>query len=98
MPKKGDYKADWSGSGRRGGASYLHISRALRSTKKVPFALGDSFFADDSILIGTEIELKTGKKVVKERMIDFEEKCHNGKEQSITFATKTAQNAGNEDR
>ena len=25
-------------------------------------------------------------------MIDFEEKCHDGKEQSITFATKTAQN------
>ena len=55
-------------------------------------ALEDSLFADDSTLIRTKIELKTKKEVVKERMMDFEEKHHNGKKEFITFATKNALN------
>ena len=50
----------------------------------MPFQLEDSLFADGSTLIGTEIELKTGREIAK-RMSDLEEKCHDSKEESITF-------------
>ena len=48
-----------------GSLSPKDTQRVLRSSNKVPFALEDSLFSDDSTLVGTEIELKTGKAVVK---------------------------------
>ena len=63
----------------------------MRSSNKCNFILEDSFFADDTSLLGWIEELVTGKEVIKKKMMEFEEKCHDGKEESITFATTSAQ-------
>ena len=54
------------------------------------FEITESLFADDSTLIGWTSELKLGKEVVKQAMKDYEEKCHDGKEESISFGTEAA--------
>ena len=41
-------------------------------------------------LIDWTSELKLGKEVVKQAMKDYEEKCHDGKEESISFGTEAA--------
>ena len=66
-------------------------SRILYSKESETINITDTLFADDSTLIGWTDELKTGKEVVKESMLDFEEKCHDGKEESIAFGTEGAQ-------
>ena len=50
----------------------------------------DSLFADDSTVIGWTEELKEGKEVIKKSMVNFEERCHDGKEEFVTFRTKEA--------
>ena len=65
--------------------------RALHSSNKCNFILEDSLFADDTSLLGWTEELVIGKEVIKKKMMEFEEKCHDGKEESITFATTSAQ-------
>ena len=42
-------------------------------------------FADDTTLIGTKCELEEGKTAVKNALLEFEEKCHDGKEETIRF-------------
>ena len=49
------------------------------------FLITESLFADDSTLIGWLDELRTGKEAVKKSMLDFEEKCHDGKEEVLAF-------------
>ena len=41
--------------------------------------------------LGITKEIETGKEIVKETMIDFEEKSQDGKEEFINFATTGAQ-------
>ena len=62
---------------------------ATRSSRE-KFEITESLFADDSTLIGWTSELKLGKEVVKQAMKDCEEKCHDGKEESISFGTEAA--------
>ena len=50
----------------------------------------ESLFADDSTLIVWTSELKLGKEVVKQAMKDYEEKCYDGKIESISFVTEAA--------
>ena len=60
------------------------------SADREKFEITERFFADDSKLIGWTNELKLGKEVVKQAMKDYEENCHNGKEEPISFGTEAA--------
>ena len=62
----------------------------LRSSDSESFRITESLFADDSTLIGRMGELQTGKEIFKKSMTDFEERCHDGKEEFICFGTKGA--------
>ncbi|XP_075264195.1 uncharacterized protein LOC142356111 [Convolutriloba macropyga] len=79
----------WSWSG-RDSLPPLSTSRALRSADRELFTITDSLFADDSTLIGWTDELMTGKEEVKAAMSEFEERCHDGKEEFVVFGTETA--------
>ena len=63
-----------------------------RSSACEKFTITDSLFADDSTLIGWSEELKEGKETIKKEMMKFEEKRHDGKEETIWFASETAEN------
>ena len=62
----------------------------IKSSSSKSFQITDSLFADDSTLIGRIGELRTGKEVFKDSMMDFEERCHNGKEEFVCFGTTKA--------
>ena len=64
--------------------------RTTRSSTQEKFILVDSLFADDSTLIGWNSELREGKTAFKEALAQFEEKCHDGKEENISFASEAA--------
>ena len=66
----------------------LDPGRTAQSSASETFMITDSLFADDSTLIGWKSELKRGKEVSKAQMLMFEEKCHDGKEEMLTFANK----------
>ena len=67
-------------------------TRIKRSSACEKFTITDSLFADDSTLIGWSEELKEGKETIKKEMMKLEEKCHDGKEEIIWFASETAEN------
>ena len=86
---------DW---GWKPGSSFP-ANKATRSTRSCAcekFTITDSLFEDDSTLIGWSEELKEGKEIIKKEMMKemmkFEEKCHDGKEEAIWFASETAEN------
>ena len=68
----------------------VRMAATRASTEK--FENTESLFADDSTLIGWTSELKLEKEVVKQAMKDYEEKCHDRKENSISFGTEAANN------
>ena len=73
---------------RKGGSlPPLSVRRATRSANREAFMVTDSLFADDSTLLGWNNELVTGKEVVKAAMAEYEEKCHDGKEERVDFGS-----------
>ena len=68
----------------------LEPKRTVSSSMREEFRITESLFADDSTLIGWLEELMEGKEVVKRNMLNFEEKCHDGKEEVLPFATSEA--------
>ena len=70
----------------------LNTNRSLKGSNRRPFTLKETLFADDTTLVGNSTELKTGKESVERTMWLFEEKCHDGKEEKITFGSKEAWN------
>ena len=68
----------------------LDPAATLRSSAKEEFMIEDLLFADDSTIIGWTEELREGKEVIKKSILNFEEKCHDGKEEFVTFGTKEA--------
>ena len=69
----------------------MDTKRAGSGGDRHHFRITDSLFADDSTLIGWSDELETGKEVVKNAMYDYEERCHDGKEEKIDFGTIEAE-------
>ena len=68
----------------------LDPKRTISSSAREDFTVEDSLFADDSSLIGWHNELLEGKEIVKKTMLEFEEKCHDGKEEMFTFGSTAA--------
>ena len=59
--------------------------RARQATNKEGLLLSESLFADGTTLIGWTQELNTEKEVVKKTLGECEEKCHDGKEENVSF-------------
>ena len=70
-----------------------HVRVATTRAGREKFEITESIFADDSTLIGRTSELKPGKEVVKQAMKEYEEKCQDGKEESISYGTEAANKA-----
>ena len=68
----------------------LDPRNTMKSSQREEFIVEDSLFADDSSLIGWLDELAEGKEVVKKAMLDFEEVCHDGKEEVFSFGSDGA--------
>ena len=67
-----------------------HVRVAATRAGREKFEITES---DDSTLISRTSELKPGKEVVKQAMKDYEEKCQDGKEESISYGTEAANKA-----
>ena len=63
------------------------INKGIKSSTREEYRISESLFADDSTLIGWTDELVQGKEAVKKAMYEFEERCHDGKEESAAFGT-----------
>ena len=55
------------------------------SRKQLEFIVDQPLFADDTTLIDWLKELQEGKQIIKEEMKQFEETCHDGKDEIIGF-------------
>ena len=54
----------------------------------VNFYIKQSIFADDTTVLGRKKEINEGTNLIKKIMGDFEEKCHDGKEERMFFGTE----------
>lgn len=61
------------------------VNKARDNSHAETIVIQESLFADDTTLIGYEQEILEGKEVVKRSMLEFEEKCHDGKEEVLRF-------------
>ena len=70
----------------------IDTERARQATNKEVFLLSESLFAGDTTLIGWTQELNTGKEEVKRSLGELEEKCHDRKEENVSFGSREAAN------
>ena len=63
------------------------IGQAMKSKDKETVILTEALFADDTTLYGERVEMKEGKEIVKRSMKNFEEQCHEGKEEHLALGT-----------
>ena len=68
------------------------VTKATTSSTAEKIAITESLFTDDTTLLGNREEMLIGKEIVKEVMGNFEEKCHDGKEEHLAFGTAEAAN------
>ena len=62
--------------------------RAIKSVERETFRLTEALFADDTTLYGEKDEMIHGKEIVKRCMGNFEEQCHDGKEEHLALGTE----------
>jgi hypothetical protein len=60
---------------------------ASKSSETKRFRVEESLFADDTTAIGERREINQGTNIIKQVMGNFEEKCHDGKEERLEFGT-----------
>ena len=61
------------------------IGQAMKSKEKETVIFTEALFADDAALYGERVEMKEGRKIVKRSMKNFEEQCHEGKEEHLVL-------------
>ena len=62
-------------------------AQAMKSKEKETVIITEALFADDTTLYGERREMKEGKEIVKRSMKNFEEQCHEGKEEHLALGT-----------
>ena len=62
--------------------------RAIKSVERETFRLTEALFADDTTLYGEKDEMVHGKEIVNSSMTNFEEQCHDGKEEHLALGTQ----------
>ena len=66
--------------------------KASKGSDTASFKIHESLFADDTTLIGIRQEIKEGSEIIKATLGEFEEKCHDGKEERVNFGREGAGN------
>ena len=61
--------------------------QAMKSKEKETVILTEALFADETTLYGERFEMKGGQEIVKRSMKNFEEQCHEGKEEHLALGT-----------
>ena len=62
-----------------------NTTRADRSSAGQDFRITECLFADDTTVLGQKKEIQQGVTITKAGMKEFEEKCHDGKEEYVEF-------------
>ena len=69
----------------------INIRRANTSTNTEECRLQSILFADDTTVFGTRDQMEKEKRIVKANMRRLEEKCHDGKEETLLFGERKSQ-------
>ena len=69
----------------------INIRSANTSTNTEECRLQSILFADDTTVFGTRDQMEKEKRIVKANMRRLEEKCHDGKEETLLFGERKSQ-------